>query len=86
MKLIIKAAAIGAGIIALSACNQTPAENAADNVEAVTENAADNMEAAADNMTNETAADTMDNAADATRAAGENKAEAIEDNAAANGQ
>jgi len=61
MKLIIKAAAIGAGIIALSACNQTPAENAADNVEAVTENVADNMEDVADNMTNETAADAMDN-------------------------
>jgi cell division septum initiation protein DivIVA len=55
MKLIIKAAAIGAGILALSACNNTPAENAADNLventEAVADNMVDNAEAVADNMT-----------------------------------
>ena len=55
MKLIIKAAVIGAGVIALAACNNTPAENAADNItdnaEAVAENITDNAEAVAENIT-----------------------------------
>jgi hypothetical protein len=86
MKLIIKAAAIGAGIIALSACNNTPADNAADNVQEAADNVADNLDAMADNATNDATADALENQADATRAAGENKADAIEDNASANGQ
>ena len=55
MKLIVKAAVIGAGVIALAACNNTPAENAADNItdnaEAVAENITDNAEAVAENIT-----------------------------------
>ena len=36
--------AIAAGLLALTACNQTPAENAADNIEAAAENEADALD------------------------------------------
>jgi len=69
---------IGAGIVALAACNNTPAENAADNLventEAVTDNMMDNTEAVTDNMmaNAEATADNMvdANTTDANAAAG----------------
>jgi hypothetical protein len=77
-KFTVLAVALGVG--ALAACNQSPREDAADNIEANAENVADNIEANADN-----AADNMeanaDNAADATRDAGDAKADAVRNGA-----
>ena len=51
---ILKQGAIAAGLLALAACGgQTPAENAADNIEAASENQADLLEEMAANTTNE---------------------------------
>lgn len=81
---ILKQGAIAAGLMALAACGgQTPAENAADNVEAVSENQADLLEDMAANATTESAESSLENQADAVRAAGENQADAIEANAGA---
>ena len=80
MKLIYQAA-VAAGLLALAACNNTPAENAAENIEenaeAVAENIVDNAEAVAENVTDnaEAVADNVEDADDAADA-----------NAAANGQ
>jgi hypothetical protein len=67
---VVVALALGA----LAACNQSPQENTADQIEANAENAADVIEANTENV-----ADTLeanaDTAADATRAAGENAAD-----------
>ena len=80
MKLIIKAAA-GACLFALAACGgNTPAENKADAIEANGEAVADNLEAVADNMSNDAAADVLENKADAVEAAADNKADAVEAN------
>jgi hypothetical protein len=70
MKLMIKVAAIGLGVLALGACNKHT--DAGDNVVANTENVADTIEANAENT------------ADAVRATGENQADAV-DNAVENG-
>lgn len=72
-KLIVLSAA--AGLAALSACNNSPREQAADNIEANAEAAADNIEAAAGGVTNDAARSDLENQAEATRAMGENKAE-----------
>ncbi len=73
MKAFIK---IGAafGVFALSACNQSPREEAAENVEANFDMQAENLEAAADNSGTEAGADTLQNQADALRNEGENVA------------
>lgn len=79
---ILKQGAIAAGLLGLAACGgQTPAENAADNIEAASENQADLLEEMAYNATNETVESNLENQADAVRAAGENQADAIEQNA-----
>jgi hypothetical protein len=74
---ILTTLGIAVGLAALSACNQSPreeaAENAADAIEANTENAADTLEANAQN------------AADAVRAEGENRADAVREGADADG-
>ena len=72
-----KILALGAavGVFALSACNNSPREQAADNIEANAESAADNLEAAADNATTPGAEGALENQADATRALGDNQAE-----------
>jgi len=71
-------AALGAGLFALAACggqgDDTAGDNVADNYDAV----ADNMEDTADNMTNETAADALEDNAAAVREEGEDKEEAID--------
>jgi hypothetical protein len=68
--------AVAIGLAALAGCNQSPKEQAADNIETNADMMADNMVANADNV-----ADTMqanvENAADATQAAGENAADAV---------
>lgn len=71
---------IAAGLMALSACNSSPAEQAADNVEANAEAVADNIEEMADNATTEAGEDAMENQADAVRAAGDNMAQDLRTN------
>jgi peptidoglycan hydrolase CwlO-like protein len=71
---------IAAGLISLSACNSTPQEQAADNIEANTEAVADNLEEAADNATTEAGEDALENQADAVRATGQNQAEDMRTN------
>ena len=79
---ILTQGAIAAGLLALTACGtQTPAENAADNVESMAENQSDMLEGMADNTSNEVLSDSLENQADAVEDAGENRADAIEANA-----
>jgi hypothetical protein len=66
---------LAAGLMPLAACNSSPREQAADNIEANAEAAADNLEEAADNATTEAGEDAIENAADAVRATGQNQAE-----------
>lgn len=70
---------VATGLLALSACNKTPAEqvvdNAADNASEQIENAADSLEAAADNATNEATEATLENAADNLHDAADNVGE-----------
>jgi hypothetical protein len=66
---------VAAGLLALSACNSSPREEAADNIEANAESVADNLEEAADNATTEAAEDNLENQADVTREVGDAKAE-----------
>jgi hypothetical protein len=68
--------AVALGVAALSACNNSAREQAADNIEANAENTADALEEQADNATTENAEDALENQADATREAGEEKADA----------
>jgi peptidoglycan hydrolase CwlO-like protein len=74
MKKLIVLSAI-ASLATLSACNNSPREQAADNIEANADAAADNIDAAADNAATDAQADNLHNAADATRALGDNQAE-----------
>ena len=73
MKKISTAFAVALGAAALAACNQSPQEQAADNIEANAENVADTIEA------------NTDNAADAVEANGENAADATRSGADADG-
>jgi hypothetical protein len=81
-KTTVLAVALGLG--ALAACNQSPKEQTADNIEANAENVADNIEANADNMSDNMQANAS-NTADAVRNAGENQADAVRDSADADG-
>ena len=73
----IPAMAIAVGLTALAACNNnTPQEQAADNIEANAEMTADTLEEMADNTTTETGEDALENQADATREQGEEAADA----------
>ena len=78
MKTVLKLAAV-ACLVSLGACNRTPAENNAANVEQSFENVADNMEAMASNTSNDQAADALNNRAEQVRDAGDNAADAIRD-------
>lgn len=80
MKSIVPIAAAAAGLFALSACSQTPAENAAENLEANAEMQAENLEAAAENAPTEAGESALENQAEATREAAENKAEDLTTN------
>ncbi len=72
-KLSVLAAATS--LIALSACNTTPREQAAENIEANADAVADNIEATADNASTPGAKDSLNNQADAVRDTGDRKAE-----------
>jgi hypothetical protein len=76
--------ALAFGIAALAACNKSPQENAADQVEANTENTADMIEANGSNAAEAVEANTQ-NAADQVRAAGENTADQIRNGPDADG-
>jgi hypothetical protein len=73
---ILSTVAMSFALCALAACNQSPREEAADEIEANAEMQADNLEEAADNAPTEAAEDALENQADATRAEGENAADA----------
>lgn len=90
MKILSKAIVL-AGFAALAACGD--GNDAADNIEAAADNQADALEMQAENLEEradeaaDNAADSLENQAralenqaDATREAGENQAEAVEDN------
>lgn len=66
---------VAAGLLSLAACNNTPREQAADNIEANAEAVADNLEDAADATSNDVVEANLENAAEAVRATGENQAE-----------
>ena len=72
-KIFLLAAA--ASLSALSACNASPREQAAENSEANAERTAGNIEAAADNAGSSAGDAALQNRADAVRATGENQAE-----------
>jgi len=74
------ALAVAIGVAGLAACNSSPREQAADNIEANAEATADNLEEAADNASTEAGEDALENQADATRRAGENAAEDMRTN------
>jgi len=65
--------AIAVGLAALTACNKSPQENAADNIEANADNVAENIQANADNMAENIQAN-AENQADAVRNSGNNAA------------
>ncbi|MHA6719012.1 hypothetical protein ACX40Y_06120 [Sphingomonas sp. RS6] len=77
-KLVMAAAAVG--LVALAGCNNTPREQAAENIEATTDNIADNYEAMADNATTDAAEDALDNRAEAVRDRGDAMAEDVRTN------
>ena len=77
-KMLIVGMAIG--LASLSACNSTPREQAADNIESNTEAVADNLEDAADNAGTPAAENSLDNQAAAVRATGQNQAEDMRTN------
>ncbi|RDE05766.1 hypothetical protein [Sphingomonas aracearum] len=72
-KLFVLAAA--AGLASLAACNSSPREQTADNIEANADAVADNIEEAADNASTSATEASLDNQADAVRATGQNQAE-----------
>lgn len=74
MKKVFALGAV-AGLLSLAACNNSPREQAADNIEANAEAVADNLEDAADSVSNEAVEANLENAAEAVRATGENQAE-----------
>lgn len=65
---------VAAGLASLSACNTTPREQAADNIETNSEAVADNLDDLADNASNSAVEDQIDNQAAAVRATGQNQA------------
>ena len=78
----IKLTMVAAGLAALAACNNnTPQEQAADNIEANAEARADNLEEMADNATSEAREDSLENQADRVREQGEEKADATRSSA-----
>lgn len=69
-----------AGLVSLAACNNTPREQAADNIEANADAVADNLEDAADNAGTTAGAAGLENQADAVRATGDNQAKDMRTN------
>jgi acyl-CoA reductase-like NAD-dependent aldehyde dehydrogenase len=79
-KIAMVAVALGLG--ALSACEKSPEEAQAENIEANADNAADAFEEAADNTGNEAEAEVLENIADELREGGDNIADNVVENAA----
>lgn len=71
---------VAAGLASLAACNTSPREQAADNIEANGDAVADNLEDAADNTGNGMMVDRMENRADAVRDTTQNQAEDMRTN------
>ena len=71
---------LAAGLVSLTACNSTPREQAADNIEANGEAVADNLDAAADNAMTPMAENALDNQAADVRATSQNQAEDMRTN------
>ena len=65
------------GLMSLAACNNSPTEQKADNVEQAAEDQADNIEEQADNAGTEASEDNLENSADAVRSEGKNEADAV---------
>lgn len=78
---IVALGAVAAGLFALAACNNTPAEQAADNIEQNAENTADVLEEQADNATTDATEDALENRADAVREQADNTTDAIREGA-----
>jgi hypothetical protein len=72
--------AMAAGLASLSACNSSPREQVADNIEANSEAIADNLEDAADNASTSAAEASLENKAEAVRAGGQNQADDMRTN------
>ncbi len=79
MKILAKCLA-AAGLLAIAACTDTPAEKAADNIEDAAENQADILEEQADNATNEVVEEALENQAEAVREAADVREDEMEDN------
>jgi len=71
---------LAASLASLSACNSSPREQAADNIEANSEAVADNLEDMADNAGTDMGSMALENQADAVRATGQNQAEDMRTN------
>ena len=69
--------AVAAGLFALAACNDTPAENKAENIEETAENQAENIVEGAENQA-ESIQETAENQAEAIEEQAENQADAVE--------
>lgn len=69
---LISTLAVAAGLAALAACNQSPREERADNIEAAAENEADMI------------VENAENTAENIEATAENQADAVEDTGTAN--
>jgi len=72
-------ALVGAASLALAACGGKGDDSLGENVQENYENAAENLDAMADNTSNEAEAATLENQADALKAEGERKEDAIDD-------
>ena len=72
--------AMAAGLASLTACNSSPREQAADNIEAMTENRADALDAQADATGNEQVSDMLEDKADNVREMGDDAADKADDN------
>jgi len=68
--------AIAVGLGTLAACNNSPQEQKADNIEKAAENQADSLEDAAGYASNEATKDALDTKADRAREQGERNADA----------
>ncbi|MCC2975448.1 hypothetical protein LK533_02020 [Sphingomonas sp. PL-96] len=71
---------VAAALTTLAACNNSPREQAADNIEANAEAAADNLEDAADDAGTTATEQSLENQADATRNAGDLQADDMRTN------
>ena len=73
-------AVLGAAALSMTAaCNKSPSDNLAENVQDNYDNAADNVDAMAANTSNDAESDALKNQADQLKKAGDNKADAVDE-------